>query len=254
MVEDGRIWRYSQNSVFKKDGRLTRNGFEPHYESNTSAWQSKKFDYMMYAWQPTLICPSQTRIGHESDGGKWICGIDALAARTGGDRCLVYSLGSNNEFSFEEAVLSRTNNNCEIHIFDHTVEKWNVPETAKSVHTHSYAIVSEEHARAKGAPYMSFKDIQRKLGHENRSISLFKIDIEGSEYAVLPELLRDRANIPEQILMEVHFTPSRQSSVQASDELLHLLRDSSYHMFHSEYNPTSLCCSEYSFLRLDNAA
>ena len=66
-----------------------------------------------------------------NDGGKFVCAPERLKTPD----CLVISIGSNNQYEFEEEVklddssnavdiieILKWNNNCEIHIFDHTIE------------------------------------------------------------------------------------------------------------------------------------
>ena len=44
-------------------------------------------------------CPAvMEKLGKLSDGGKWVCGVDAFLRRPG---CVVYSFGSNGDTSFE---------------------------------------------------------------------------------------------------------------------------------------------------------
>jgi hypothetical protein len=44
-------------------------------------------------------CPVvMEKLGKLSDGGKWVCGVDAFLQRPG---CVVYSFGSNGDTSFE---------------------------------------------------------------------------------------------------------------------------------------------------------
>ena len=52
-------------------------------------------------------------MGKLGDGGKWIC--DPHRIREEQEECLVYSVGSNNDFSFEQAILEVVGEHCEIH-------------------------------------------------------------------------------------------------------------------------------------------
>ena len=55
------------------------------------------------------------------DGGKWLCGVNELA--TGGTNpCVVYSLGSNYDTTFEDHFSGATRGECEFFIFDPTME------------------------------------------------------------------------------------------------------------------------------------
>lgn len=50
--------------------------------------------------------------GKVGDGGKWICDAHRIREQ---EECLVYSIGSNNDFSFEASVLKDIGQHCEIH-------------------------------------------------------------------------------------------------------------------------------------------
>jgi hypothetical protein len=59
---------------------------------------------------PDYNCPLlKERIGRIGDGGKWVCGLHMLAKA---HSCLVYSLGSLGETSFEDDIMELTN--CEV--------------------------------------------------------------------------------------------------------------------------------------------
>uniref|UniRef100_A0A1I7ZX50 Methyltranfer_dom domain-containing protein n=1 Tax=Steinernema glaseri TaxID=37863 RepID=A0A1I7ZX50_9BILA len=60
---------------------------------------------------PEVLCPGLVRIGHLSDGGKWICSPHLLPRP-----CVIYSLGINNEFSFDAEMYEMAK--CHIHAFD----------------------------------------------------------------------------------------------------------------------------------------
>ena len=51
------------------------------------------------------------------DGPKWICDPHRIHKKN----CLVYSIGSNNKFEFEQSVLDEISPDCEIHTFDPTI-------------------------------------------------------------------------------------------------------------------------------------
>ena len=67
-------------------------------------------------YNPILNCPpgqALARYGGTNDGGKVFCNISGLAPP-----CVVYSLGSNGDYSFENDVLRATK--CDVHTFDCT--------------------------------------------------------------------------------------------------------------------------------------
>jgi len=69
---------------------------------------------MQRNWEPQLRCVGDQRLGNVGDGGKWVCDPDCLLEK---GKCLLYSFGSNNDFSFETSMKGY---GCETHVFDHT--------------------------------------------------------------------------------------------------------------------------------------
>lgn len=89
---------------------------------------------------PTYECNfNQLRkIGGNGDGAKWICGdlrslvydivttraklheANGVSAKSGHKPCVIYSLGSNGKFEFEQAANTEVGGQCEIHTFDCT--------------------------------------------------------------------------------------------------------------------------------------
>ena len=85
-----------------------------------------RFDIMM----PVMdVCPL-TVIGVEppGDGGKYICGIE-LIPNAPEQPCVVYSIGSNNQWDFEESLYDKTN--CSVFTFDCTCDGSNLPPRIK---------------------------------------------------------------------------------------------------------------------------
>ncbi|KAI1701144.1 methyltransferase domain-containing protein [Ditylenchus destructor] len=70
------------------------------HESNDLAY------YELYnALVPEVFCRDLVRIGTVSDGGKWMCNPHRMRKM---DKCTIYSLGINNEPSFEESLQTYT--------------------------------------------------------------------------------------------------------------------------------------------------
>ena len=71
-----------------------------HHRNYTRIW-----DF----YTPDYNCPLlKERVGRVGDGGKWVCGLRGMHGRP----CLVYSLGSAGDISFEDELLSNTH--CEV--------------------------------------------------------------------------------------------------------------------------------------------
>jgi len=55
--------------------------------------------YFQNNWEPVVVCPYEKRIGKAGDGGKWVCNPRDISRPA-----LVYSIGSHNQFDFEEEI------------------------------------------------------------------------------------------------------------------------------------------------------
>ena len=124
-------------------------------------------------YEPDFVCQHERRIGKLGDGGKWICDPHLIVKQ---EKCLVYSVGSNNDFSFETFVQKDISTNCEIHTFDFGDYAKGAKE-AGGVQYHQVGVGIDNPPRFK-----SIKTLVKELGHENRIIDVFKIDCEGCEW------------------------------------------------------------------------
>ena len=169
-----------------------------------------------------------------------------------GEGCLVYSVGSNGDFSFEEAIGNLYGDLCEIHTFDPKDYSAQVPESIKDiVRFHAWGIKSEIEMgnetviTNKLGPFHSLLNTIDTLEHTNRTIDIFKIDCEGCEWSVYKDWLAANADI-RQIMVELHNVPKE------SLDLFGAMEEAGYVIFHKEPN-TLGCqgnCIEYSFLKL----
>jgi hypothetical protein len=142
--------------------------------------------------------------GDAADGGKHLCDLPALAALRG-EPCVVYSLGSNGQFDFEESMVQHTP--CEVHTFDCTLDgvQFVVPAHPR-IHFHPLCA-----GEGGGNPrYMSIASLAARLNHTR--VHLLKMDIEGFEFRVVESLYGDALRgavgaaqmLPLQISLEVH--------------------------------------------------
>lgn len=136
----------------------------------------------------------------QSDGGKFLCDLPALSAMSS---CVVYSLGSMGDMSFEDGIVARTA--CEVHTFDCTLAKDPVPSSPR---IHFHPLCAGDGA---GDPrYLPLAALAARLNHT--TIHLLKMDIEGFEYRVVESLYGDALRgvpgaalmLPMQISLEVH--------------------------------------------------
>jgi len=110
-------------------------------------------------WEPFFTCQQERRIGRWGDGGKWVC--DPYQITQNKQSCLVYSIGSNNDFSFEEGVLHDVSPECEIHTFDSTIgdQPSNLP-VGGNVQFHPWGLARKDRGADRTLP-----SIIKELGH-----------------------------------------------------------------------------------------
>ncbi len=174
---------------------------------------------------------------------------------------IVYSVGIGEDISFDLSVIEKYG--CVVHGFDPTprVASWlseqNLPnlfkfypiglsdfdgiltfyspENEKHI---SHKIFPEQHSKPVEVPCNKIKSIMASLHHSH--IDLLKIDIEGFEYAVLEDLLKEDIR-PLQLLVEFHhFFPEIGNA--KTEDAIRLLEQNGYRLFHVS---DSFC--EYSF-------
>jgi Caenorhabditis protein of unknown function, DUF268/Methyltransferase domain len=152
-----------------------------------------------------------------SDTSKIVCGMKELThiMSSLNEKCIVYSIGSNNQWEFEAGILQETP--CEVHTFDCTgpVSRFRKPENDRLKFHHVCLGPLHEDApsecvgKAKCGKTWTLLEIQQYLGHKR--IDLFKMDIEGYEWPLFeswPQLLDSNSPdlvLPFQILVEIHY-------------------------------------------------
>jgi Methyltransferase domain len=201
-------------------------------------------------FEPDFACRHERRLGLLGDGGKWVCDPHRLPAT-----CLVYSVGSNGETSFEAAI-RRTAPQCEIHTFDPEPGYKRVVEQSGS-HFHAWGI---SHATTTNPhdnkAYKTLKETMAELGHTGRSVDIFKIDCEGCEWTVAPSLLEADLR---QILIELHSVRDSSGSnnhkmpMPTTVQFFDNMYKHGYVIFHKEPNIQYWdyqSCVEYGFLKL----
>lgn len=142
------------------------------------------------------------------------------------DNPMIYSFGIGEDVSFDEGMISLYG--AEVYGFDPTPKSIEyVKKNVKSTHFHFYdwgisnkdavenfylpknkdyvsgSKIARKELDETGIPVQMFKlkTIMQKLNHSK--IDLLKMDIEGSEFAVIPDILSDEI-MPSQLCVEVH--------------------------------------------------
>ncbi|KAJ9527308.1 hypothetical protein QJQ45_025554 [Haematococcus lacustris] len=182
------IWSARKDIALRQFARNDGYGLKDRYD-----------DYFQANWEPELHCTFMERIGQVGDGGKWVC--DPMRTASHSSPCLVYSIGSNNYFGFENELLKQLPH-CEVHTFDHTS---NPPQANdnQAIKFHKLGLSGKD-----APPMASLPTILASLNHAGKEITLFKIDIEGAEFELFTELFKSSPQVVRQlrqILIEVHF-------------------------------------------------
>ncbi|CAL6332594.1 unnamed protein product [Bathycoccus prasinos] len=166
---------------------------------------------------PNFNCISKERVGKIGDGGKWLCGVRTVLAQK--TPCIVYSIGSKGEVSFEMGVENKLPN-CEIHIFDPTLtfnQRRNIDSSLQKFEFHDVGLGGTDgELRIKSRkilwtqktrsvyPVQSLESLMANFGHA--WIDVLKIDIEGGEWNVFAKLCEEARPIPAtQVQIELHF-------------------------------------------------
>ena len=205
---------------------------------------------------PILPCSDLKRYGNSRDTGKQLCELKSLSVD---DRCIVYSLGSNNDFQFEQAILSQTH--CLVHTFDCTSSPPKNSQPQLTFHNiclgensplqeHIYPQSGKSLTKLNNTKFMKFDEILQMTKHTR--IHVLKMDIEGGEYSVFADLLENsnRLELPFQISFESHWWNKDIYHSILHMALFEQLFQSGYRLLQYELNEGDRSCVEWTFLRV----
>lgn len=214
----------------------------------------KRALYAMRGLRPDIQIPVDTlNPGHQA----WYLAKNSLVP---GD--VAYSLGLADNIAFDLELIAKFQ--VELHGFDPTPESQAYLSTCQlpaTMHVHAVAIAGHEEGLlfkrpvagcagahidpgAEGASYrvpsQRLSTIMRELGHDR--LALLKMDIEGSEYEVIDDIVEQQLQI-DQILVEFHHR-FRGIGLGRTREAVRRLRQAGYRIFH-----VSPWCEEYAFIK-----
>ena len=157
-------------------------------------------------WKPIFSCKEKMLLGGTGklDGSRFLCSSSAFATRK---PCIIYSIGSNGDFDFEDSLLQATQS-CTVHTFDCTMGQtgaYNKTFERKDRHFfHPWCL-----SALNGEPnsnYMTLDTMHKRLKHSWGTLALLKLDIEAFEHKVLGNFQKSDRFLPEQLTLEVHST------------------------------------------------
>jgi len=190
--------------------------------TNISNDEAKLKFFQLLAFPQQSFCKILKRLGgawifhrdfnrQQVDGDKFICLDDILVQ----DRCIVYSFGVNNEWSFEDMmdVIG-----CEVYAYDHTVHA--PSRRGKNIHFFKTGI-------GFGQNLKPLSDLIRRNDHHHALIDYLKIDVEGFEFSDggFKDWIESGAlKQVKQIAIELHVY-NEESNLRQYIELMQLLKD-----------------------------
>ena len=122
---------------------------------------------------PTHTCKDLVFTGHD-----WYFCNETINFQ----ECIVYSVGISLEWSFD-SFMSKAG--CEVHSFDPTVDLSKI-NMGENIHFHPWGLGSFTSAsygnQLEGSEMLSMEEIIQRLGHENKKISILKMDCEGINF------------------------------------------------------------------------
>ncbi|KZT54623.1 hypothetical protein CALCODRAFT_485371 [Calocera cornea HHB12733] len=213
---------------------------------------------------PSFDCQHYVeRIGRLGDGGKWICGMDVIAAK---ENPVVYSFGVSDDSSFEAALLERAPR-AQVYGYDYSVNSWgpqieNNAELKSRAHFHKWAVGGKDaHGPDFDPNFQVYTlDTLMKL-NDHTWIDILKIDVEGAEFDVLRGFCNYymEHNLPlpfGQLQVEIHAWDSSMS-FSTFLQWFELLESAGLRPFRSEPNlvyvnllHAKATLSEYAFINL----
>ncbi|CAJ0605164.1 unnamed protein product [Cylicocyclus nassatus] len=197
-----------------------------------SAWNASNFFVLYDVIVPEVQCPNLVRVGSVVDGGKYVCNPQAIDTTM----CRIYSLGLDDEISFDVQIQNITGNTCKIYGYDQQEQSKGTKDAYSRMNGKLKAVlISNE----KGNRIQDFFD-----ENGDKFTDILKIDIEGAEHNVLIPFLSNKKYKVCQILIEIH------GQADAQLHLLVLIAKQGYALFSYEINGGAMSACEYGFIHM----
>ncbi|KAJ3382646.1 hypothetical protein HDU92_004649 [Lobulomyces angularis] len=185
------VWKL--RLAYRNEQKLLTNTLnEPPNSTDFPYGEMELREFFQKYWEPTFFCNFPKRIGKIGDGGKWVCNPKNILEykKKENKRVLVYSIGSNAEYSFEIGINMIFDGFTDIYTFDMKEPK-EPPPIFINLHPFTKLISEQEelenHLKQKIAGprqlmEKSLLTLTKDLRHEDNVIDILKIDIEGCSF------------------------------------------------------------------------
>lgn len=239
---------YFYNSISDEEWILrqiaARNSSFHRYKEHPRRHWDKPNVWYYNNYDPIFSCPFRKRVQGLGDGPKWTCDPHQLKRLATERPCLLYSIGSNGNYQWEDGMFIETDGLCEIHVFDFSQNYTRKKNSMRNIHFHQWGLQGSREPR-QGPAWRTLPEIIRELGHENRTIDVLKIDCEGCEWDTYQDWIHLDIR---QILIETHSLPKQKGSgLRFFDSFTR----QNFLMFSKEVNPWGGGgCLEFSYIKL----
>lgn len=161
------------------------------------------------------VCQNLQSYG-TGDEEKRACSLNTIP------NCVVFSIGSNNQWGFEEDVHRRTQ--CRIETFDCTIPADSRPPAHIVDRTRFHWVcIADEDKTVGNQVFLKWKSLLNITGM-NSSPQYLKMDIEGGEHRALREIIRHKNLLPYQIAFELHHNTGLYDQPASAPELWSLMQ------------------------------
>uniref|UniRef100_A0A914QES0 Methyltransferase domain-containing protein n=1 Tax=Panagrolaimus davidi TaxID=227884 RepID=A0A914QES0_9BILA len=180
-------------------------------------------------------CSNLIRIGRIGDGGKWICNPFELLNLE--NPCIFYSLGLNNEISFDLELMEITKNQCKHIAVDMNEQKPHIIQHLPYTNFLKGTISCKSNETF---DEYTLQDLMIK--YNTSKIDILKMDIEGSEYSILEQLIKIEIC---QILIELH---SPDKTYKLFYQWLNTMSKAGFYLIHFEINEGTMLACEFTLI------
>lgn len=239
---------YFFNSITNKEWKMRQQWaqwvIQQRYVNDIEKYWKTADMWYFYHFEPSFSCPFQKRVRGEGDGPKWTCDPHQLKRLAQEQSCLIYSIGSNGDYQWEDGMYIETDGLCEVHVFDYSKDYKRPEDSERNIHFHQWGLQSSQEPQ-KGRKWKTLPQMIKELGHENRTINVFKIDCEGCEWSTFQDWVSLDIR---QILIETHYLPENRTH---GLEFFDSFAKNNFVMFSKESNPwAGGKCFEFSYVKM----